>query len=136
MSPLIFNGKPKAFKGQGARGVSRVCSGGTEGRYSREAFGLFRCSYNDTVSTLFKKAPHSNTYMSIYTPSNTFLPPFFLKLSINFPFCLVAADIPNTAISAVASDPAPWKPSAQIPSSLSYAADRHVELKVWKCYCI
>lgn len=43
--------------------------------------------------------PHS------YNPQPT-LPLPHLLLSINFPFCLVAADIPNTAISGLASDPA------------------------------
>lgn len=68
--------------------------------------------HRDTCNITFVQ-----THMHAHTaPPYFFQPPPPLQLSINFPFCLVAADIPNTAISGLASDLAPWKPSTRLPA--------------------
>lgn len=56
----------------------------------------------------------AHTHIHTHLPLPSLQAP--LQLSINFPFCLVAADIPNTAISGLAYDLAPWKPSAELPA--------------------
>lgn len=74
--------------------------------------------------------PHTHPHL----PPPSLQPP--LQLSINFPFCLVAADIPNTAISDLASDLAPWKPSAPPPAYGVPYPHQSIGLTAWRCYCI
>lgn len=116
--------------------MSRVSGRGTDGETGSVAFGLSHVPSNSHgkthIHTYMQQRVHPHTHPHLPPPS--LQPP--LQLSINFPFCLVAADIPNTAISDLASDLAPWKPSAPPPAYGVPYPHQSIGLTAWRCYCI